>query len=435
MTLNQPDVTIEPKPADQRLATTHTTATLPATWQTPQLAPTHLTGQQKHTETTTTLLAPHTSDQTTLPNHSRQIKIIVTLGPATANGEVLRRLLEAGVSVFRVNLACISRESALKAVYAIRSISTELQRPVALLLDPQLSSGVAAASPTITENDWADLRFGLECGVDWLAVSAHRDGHAVRQLRQILTDQKRTNIGILARIESPSALLGLDQIIQDADGIVLGGDDLVSERPAAELLGDWQAIIPKCVNARKLAVIVSRANADVTSALCAQPDAVMLAAETSVGANPLHSVQMLDGLIRREESGDCRRSQAAVALTNEQDKTIAAAVRQAAEMEAEAIVVLTRAGNSAALCAALRPRLTRVFVFTPDARLARRLRLGYALEPIVLPFTAQPNTTFAAAEKILRERNFVTPGAKVVFITDPRDAEARTSSVQVREIA
>jgi pyruvate kinase len=87
---------------------------------------------------------------------------------------------------------------------------------------------------------------------------------------------------------------------------------------------------------------------------------------------------------------------------------------------------------SAALCAALRPRLARVFVFTPDARLARRLR--YALEPIVLPFSEQPKDTMQAAENVLLERTFLAPGAKVVFVTDILDQDKRISSVQVRVV-
>ena len=430
MMLNQPHVTVEPRSAERTLASSHSTATIPPAWQTPMPATTEVTDELENTKTTTTLLANHQPDPTALPTLLRKTKIIATLGPATENGDVLRIVLEAGVSVFRVNLACISRQSALKAVYAIRSISTELQRPVSLLLETQLSSGCAPDSPAITEGDWADIRFGLEAGVDWLAVSAGRDGEAVRQLRQFLAEQKKTNISILARIENPSALVALDQIIQDADGIILGDVNPASECPGKET----RLLVQKCLSARKLAVIAAGVNEDVTSMLSAQPDALLLGEETSVGSNPLESVQTLDGVIRREESNQLCEAPADIVLTTKQDQTIAAAVQQADEMKSEAIVVFTRLGNSATLCAALRPRQSRVFVFTPDARLARRLRLRYALEPIVLPFAAQPKATIAAAEKVLRERKFVAPGAKVVFITDWLEEGERTSSVQVREI-
>lgn len=412
----------EPKSAERMLATSHSTNVISAACQTPPPAHAEATARLENAKPTTTVSTPPLS---------RKTKIIATLGPATESGEVLRNLLEAGVSVFRVNLASISREAAMKAVYAIRSISTDLQRPVSLLLDTPPSTGRPAGSPAISESDWADIRFGLECGVDWLAVSAGCDGGAMRQLRQFLTDQKRTNLNILARIESPSTLVALDGILPEADGVILGG----GEPPAAELLRDWQLIVQKCVSARKLAVIATRANADVVAVLSAQPDAVLVAEETSVGANPLQSVQTLDGLIRQAESGERREAPASIVLVTEQDQTIAAAVRQAEETKAEAIVVFTRSGNSAALCAALRPRQSRVFAFTPDARLARRLRLRYALESIVLPFCAQPKATVVAAEKFLRGRKLIKSGAKIVFVTDLIEGDRRISSVQVRTLA
>jgi pyruvate kinase len=431
MMMIQPIVPVEPKSAERTFASSHTTAPIPAAWRTPLHPQTQATPERENTETTTTPLSKHRSDSNPLPKTYRKTKIIATVGPASENGDVLRSLLDAGVSVFRLDLLRISRESAIKAVYALRSISTELQRPVSLVLETQLSLGRAPDAPAISESDWADLRFGLECGVDWLAVSAGRDGEAVRQTRQFLTEQKRNNISILARLENPSDLVALDQIIEAADGIILGGVN-----PASECSGTANLIyVQKCVSARKLVVISTGANAGVTSALSARPDALLLVEEPSVATNPLQSVRAFDGLIRREESNDLVERPSAVGLMTEADRAIAAALQQANEIKAEAIVVLTRSGYSAALCAALRPRESRVFVFTPDARLARRLRLRYALEPIVLPFGTATKTTITAAETLLRERKCLPPGAKMVFITDAPNQDQPASSMQVRELA
>ena len=431
MMMNQPNATVEPRSAERTLASSHATATIPAAWQTPIPDRTEVTDELENTQTATALLSNDQPDQTALLALSRKTKIIATLGPATEDGDVLRGVLEAGVSVFRLNLACISRESALKAVYAIRSISTELHRPVSLLLETQLSPDRAPDSPALTERDWADIRFGLEAGMDWLAVSAGHDGDAARQLRQFLAEQKKNNLSILARIENPSALTALDQIIQDADGVILGGVNLASKCPGTEA----RLLVQKCLSARKLAVIAVQGNADLASALSAQPDALLLDEETSVGPNPIQSVQTLDGMIRREESNDRNEITAIGGFITEPDQTVAAAVQQANETKAEAIVLITRSGHSATVCAALRPQQARVFVFTPDARLARRLRLRYALEPIVLPFNSAGKATVTAAEKVLRERKFLGRGAKVVFITDQPEDDGRTSSVQVRELS
>lgn len=361
-------------------------------------------------------------------------KIIATLGPATESGDVLRCMLEAGISVFRVTWASIGREAALKAIYAIRSISTELQRPVSLLLDTQWSPDRAADSPAITESDWANIRFGLELGVDWIAVSAAHDKDTVRQLRQFLSDQKRYNVNILARIEDRSVIDAPDRIIEESDGVIFSFGSLTNERPTAEMLTAARLIVQKCASVRKLAVIATNAEADMTAALSVQPDALLVAEEFHAGPDPLQSVRTPDGLIRWEESRERGEVQCSIALATEQDKAVAAAVQQSDEMTADAIVIFTRLGNSACLCSALRPRQSPVFAFTPDARLARRLRLRYALEPVVLPFSEQPKKTLRAAEKVLLERKLLAPGAKVVFVTDILDQGERISSVQIRAL-
>lgn len=379
----------------------------------------------------------------------RQTKIIATLGPASENGDVLRSILEAGVSVFRVNLACITRASALKAVYAIRSISTELQRPVSLLLDAQPSPRPTSDSPAISESDWDTVSFGIECGADWIVVASGRDGEAVRQLRQFLADQKRTSISILARVEGRPSAAALDQIIQAADGILLDSRSCDAELSDGQSPSNRHRVVQQSVNARKPVIITTHIPATAIHdpsvrlpemaatmwAVHEQPDALLLGGETSTGAFPLHSVQSLDRLIRQEESNGPRLLVPGVAMESGQDRAVSAALLQAEETQAEAIAVFTRTGNSALLCAALRPWKSRVFVFTPDARLARRLRLHYALETIVLPFSARPAATLHAAEKVLRERKFLRPGAQVVFVTDQIDQEQRTSSVQLRTLA
>jgi pyruvate kinase len=419
MMTNEFAVTAEPKPTDRRLSTSLSTDVISVAARTPLPA---------HTE------AKSDSRNTGRRSHSRKTKIIATLGPATESGDVLRGLLESGVSVFRVTLASIGREAALKAIYTIRSISTELQRPVSLVFDTQFSPEGAADSPATTEGDWADIRFGLELGVDWIALSAAHDGDTVRQLRQFLADQKRNNVNILARIGDWSAVAAPDRIIQESDGVIFRFGNPTYQRPTAETLAAARLIVEKCVSARKLAVIAANGEADVTDALSAQPDALLIAEEFHAGSDPLQGLQTLDGLIRRAESNGPSEVQSSIALATEQDKAVAAAMQQADEMTADAIVVFTRLGNSACLCAALRPRQSPVFAFTPDARLARRLRFRYALEPVVLPFSEQPKKTLQAAEKVLLERKLLAPGAKVVFVTDILDQDERISSVQVRTL-
>jgi len=468
---------------------------------------------------------------------SRKTKIIATLGPATEGVDALRSLLEAGVSVFRLNMSHAGHEAAARLVYTARSISTELNRPISLLLDTQgpairtgdlpanldlkagdqltlavrghkpdegfsvdtnydnlvkdtkvgavvlvdngvlqlvvreksefrlrcevltpgsLGSrrhinlpGVKVNLPAITEKDWADIRFGLESGVDWIALSFVRAAADVRQLRDFLAAQKKTGVNLIAKIEDQSALANLDAIIHEADGVMVARGDLGVECPYEEMPIIQRRIVKKCVAARKPVIVAThllesminsplptRAEVtDVANAVYEQADAVMLSGETSVGKYPVNCVTVLDRIARRTELSGNIGFQKQITLASERDSLVASAIHLADQTKADGIAVFTRQGHLANLCAALRPRWSPVFVFTPDARLARRLRLRYALEPMALPFSDQPKETIHAAEKVLLDRKFLAPGAKVVFITDILDQGQRISSVQVRVLA
>lgn len=467
----------------------------------------------------------------------RKTKIIATLGPATENSDTLRALLEAGVSVFRINMSHSRHDAATRLIYAVRAISTKLNRQISLLLDTQgpairtgdLSTnlelkagdiltlavrghkpeevfsvdtnyddlvkdievgdvvlvdngviqmavkeksefllrcevltpgslgsrrhinlpGVRVNLPAITKKDWADIGFGVESNVDWIALSFVREAADVRQLRDFLAAQKKTNVNIIAKIEDQFALANLDQIIQEADGIMVARGDLGIECPYEEMPIIQRRIIKKCVIARKPVIVAThllesmiqnplptRAEiTDVANAIYEQVDAVMLSGETSVGRYPVNCVQVLDRVARRIELSGNIGFQEQITLASERDNLVASAIHLAERTKADGIAVFTRQGHLASLCAALRPRWSPVFAFTPDARLARRLRLRYALQPLVLPFSEQPKDTIHAAEKVLLERKFLAPGAKVVFITDILDQGQRISSVQVRVLA
>lgn len=430
MMTNETHVAGEPKPSERRLSTSLSTKMIPAAWQTPLPSRIEAREDSDHAESTTTIPSQPLT-RAAVNKLSRQTKIIATLGPSTEDGEVLRKLLQAGVSVFRLDAVNTGRDPALKAVYALRSISTELRQPVSLLFD----AGILAAN---SEEDWAKVRFGIECGADWFAVSADSGTDVLPGLRQFLAEQKRNCIGILARIDGRTDLNQLGTVLADADAVLVSPSH--HESGAANRL---QAIARQCRTARKPVVLTTGMettgddqgeSGDVASMVRIQPDALLLVEETSVGGHPVQSVQQIDALICSTESAAGDEQQPAISLTSGRDEAIAAAVRQADETNAEAVVVFTQSGNSAALCAALRPRRARVFAFTPDTRLARRLILHGAIEPQVLSFANQSNKTIRAAEKLLLERKLLAVGARMVVVTETLVEDQRASSVQARTL-
>jgi pyruvate kinase len=139
-------------------------------------------------------------------------------------------------------------------------------------------------------------------------------------------------------------------------------------------------------------------------------------------------------LLRSQHSTAGYGPRPAILPGSQRDETIAAAVRQADETSADAIILFTHSGRSAALTAALRPHRACVFAFTPDTRLARRLILHGAIEPQVLSFTNQSNNTVRAAERLLLERKLLSPGARIVVVTESQDEDKSVSSSEARAL-
>jgi pyruvate kinase len=388
MMTNEAHPTVELNSADELLTAPASRPVLPVARHTPLPVSSELAAESETSEpkqATQTTLFPVRPFKPALIKFPRKTKIIATLGPATESAEVLRGLLEAGVSVFRLNMSHSRHDVAAKLIYAIRSISTALNRPISLLLDTQgpairtgdlptkldlkagdiltlavrghkpeevfsvdtnyddlvkdinvgdvvlvdngviemavkeksefllrckvLTSGslgsrrhinlpgVKVNLPAITEKDWDDIRFGLESGMDWIALSFVRDAADVRQLRQFLAAQKKNNVNIIAKIEDQSALANLDGIIQEADGIMVARGDLGIECPYEEMPIIQRRIVKKCVAACKPVIVAThllermtqnplptRAEiTDVANAVYEQADALMLSGETSVG--------------------------------------------------------------------------------------------------------------------------------------------------------
>ena len=134
--MNIAEPTVETQRATQLLAASSSREPIPGAWKKPLPGQENAAAESEATETRATL-PPLRPFKTTLNKSPRKTKIIATLGPATEDGEVLRGLLEAGVSVFRLNMSHSRHDAAAKLIYAARSISTELNRPISLLLDTQ----------------------------------------------------------------------------------------------------------------------------------------------------------------------------------------------------------------------------------------------------------------------------------------------------------
>ncbi len=240
----------------------------------------------------------------------------------------------------------------------------------------------------LTEKDRADLAFGLELGVDWVAMSFVQRPADMIEARRIVGDRA----ALMAKIEKPAALAVIDDIISLSDSIMVARGDLGVEIPPEEVPGRQKELIRACRMAGKPVVVATqmldsmvhapaptRAEAsDVATAIYDGADAVMLSQESAIGDHPVETVAMMDRIIAHTERHRSYRSiidaLEPVVEPSPQHAVSAAAADVADTIGAKAIVAFTSSGTTATRIARKRPEV-QVISLTPNMAVARRLML------------------------------------------------------------
>jgi pyruvate kinase len=240
----------------------------------------------------------------------------------------------------------------------------------------------------LTAKDRADLAFGLELGVDWVALSFVQRPSDMIEARALIGERA----GLLAKIEKPSALDHIEDIVRLSDAVMVARGDLGVEIPPEEVPGRQKELVRLCRLAVKPVIIATqmldsmvgapiptRAEAsDVATAIYDGADAVMLSAESAAGQYPIEAVAMMDRIICKTEQDKAYRS-IVTALRLEIEESPPHAVASAAADLAQAIhapciVAYTSSGTTASRIARTRPDVA-ILAVTPDENVARRLCL------------------------------------------------------------
>jgi pyruvate kinase len=182
--------------------------------------------------------------------------------------------------------------------------------------------GVNVSTPSLTKKDMADLQFGIDQGIDYVALSFVRKASDIIRLR-LFMEEREVAIPVIAKIEKPEAWQNLSEIIQESDGVMVARGDLGVELPCEKVPFIQKSVIEKARHAGKFVItatqmlesmiesaVPTRAEvSDVANAIYDGTDAVMLSAETSAGAYPVESVKMMvRGAISRRHRGRTLRS-------------------------------------------------------------------------------------------------------------------------------
>jgi pyruvate kinase len=286
--------------------------------------------------------------------------------------------------------------------------------------------GVRLPASSVTEKDAADLRFGLELGVDFVALSFVQTADDVMRAQRVMSEAGRS-APIIAKIERPAAVENLDAILNAAQGVMVARGDLGLEMPL-EQVPRVQKLITRTARALGRPVIVAtqvlesmrerprptRAEvSDAANAVDEGADAIMLAGETAAGAYPVRAVQTLGAII---EDAEFMPSSERVVLSvdpigSRHGRALCeAAVTLSTTGEAAAIIAVTREGKTARLLSALRPAAA-IYAATGNDRLAATLRLWRGVVPVVTD-ERHPE----GLERIILDRKILPAGSVVVFI-------------------
>jgi len=306
--------------------------------------------------------------------------------------------------------------------------------------------GIRVNLPAITKKDRADILFGLEQQVDFIALSFVREAEDIRELKELMGD-KLGKIKIIAKIEDQSGVENLDEILEEADGIMVARGDLGVEINVAELPNVQRRIVQRCAERGKRVIVAThllesmienpiptRAEVtDVANAIYEEVDAIMLSGETTVGKYPVRCVEQLDEIAESTESFPGLKFTENLEDTSDKQSLARVAVQLAEGLHASGIIVITRRGFMADYVTNCHPQKARIYAFTNDSQTRRRLILNRHLTPFRTAFSSDPEKTLQTAFDALKERAGLKPGDKVVVISDVL-AGSGIEAIQIRQI-
>ncbi len=467
----------------------------------------------------------------------RRAKIVATVGPASADPAMLKRLFEAGVDTFRLNFSHGSHADHAAVFAAIRDLEREMKAPIGILQDlqgPKIRIGrvaggkvaVAAGDAVVfrpgtepggidalplphpeifaavlpghelliddgrvrlrvvavdadrietevvvggtlsdrkgvnlpgtvldlsplTAKDRADLAFGLELGVDWVALSFVQKASDVIEAKSLIGDRA----GLVAKIEKPSALEEIDAIIAMSDGIMVARGDLGVEIPHEHVPGRQKELVRACRLAGKPVIVATqmldsmitsptptRAEAsDVATAIYDGADAVMLSAESAAGQYPVEAVSMMDRVIRATEAHGLYPSIVHASATHDertaQHGVAAAAADLAVSIDSALIVAFTSSGATAARIARKRPALP-ILALTPSSTVSRRLALMWGVQGLPSNGAHGYDEMISLATRAALDEGLVERGRNFVAVAGiPFGVAGSTNNLRVVEVA
>jgi pyruvate kinase len=286
--------------------------------------------------------------------------------------------------------------------------------------------------PSMTEKDIADLEFIIAQEVEWVALSFVRKAEDIVDLKRRLAE-KNSKSKVIAKIEMPSALVDLRNIVVESDGVMVARGDLGVELPVEKVPMAQRDIIRKCIHRAKPVIVATQMMesmidrvkpnrseiTDVANAVLEGADAVMLSGETATGKHPALVVETMRKIILEVEKTEYRYNREEDLKPQPHSPSFLSdavcynACKLAHDTNANALIGMTQSGYTAFVLSSYRPQ-SLLYVFTKEKTLVNQLSLSWGVRAFFYDEEESLDDIIFDQINILKERGFIKPGSVVV---------------------
>lgn len=318
---------------------------------------------------------------------------------------------------------------------------------------PEIKLSISAVS----DKDKEDVKFGVQMGVDWVALSFVTSAKEVYDLRYLIKKYEKQlklksdhSIKIISKIEKRDAITNIDEIIQASDGIMIARGDLGIEIPAEEVPLKQKEIIAKCMAASKPVIVATqmmesmivnsrptRAEVnDVANSVIDHTDAVMLSGESANGKYPVETVEFMSRIIKKTEQSvyDDLTSPLSGRHKTISDIISFATTLFTMDRNVKLVLVASISGLAGKMVSRFRPELP-ILVATMDYRVQRQLNLSWGVVPFMLPTVTSLEEFNDRAIGYLKKFKYVKRGEQILIVAgEPVGISNHMNLLEIREV-
>ncbi|MDL2214121.1 pyruvate kinase [Clostridia bacterium OttesenSCG-928-O13] len=293
--------------------------------------------------------------------------------------------------------------------------------------------GIHLSMPYLSPQDRSDILFGVENGFDFIAASFTRSARDIHDIRELLNENGGGNIKIIAKIENQEGVNNIDEILTASNGIMIARGDMGVEIDFTEIPIIQKSLIEKCYNSGRPAITATqmldsmitsprptRAEiTDVANAIYDGTSAIMLSGETAAGHYPVQAVRTMAAIALRTEQDISYQSLFKARLSAERRLSVTESVAHATcttaiDTGADAILTVTRSGETARLISKYRPS-TPIISCVMDEDIARQLNLSWGIAPVVMPYAANTDEMIDFSVVAAQKAGLVRSGDLVII--------------------